>query len=218
MSLPQLGRLREGTYRFLGLGFSYPTAELLEASAATVSILDDLGLFDFAFANPVADAARGLAEAELIDLQDAHTAMFGAGVAGPACSPHLTSYLADSRTGEVARVQALLRSTYRRFGFGDSISDGDNLDHIATVMEVMARLCADEVGWRANDRHLTAALSRQRDFFSTYLVSWAPEFLDRVREIDRHPSYTELAAAVHAFIEHERDLLPQLSLVAEAES
>jgi TorA maturation chaperone TorD len=213
-----LPRLREGVYRFLGVGFSYPTAELLEASAATVSILDDLGLFDYAFANPVADAARALAEAELIDLQDAHTAMFGAGVAGPACSPHLTSYLADSRTGEVARVQASLRSTYRRFGFGDAISDGDNLDHIATVMEVMARLCADDIGWRANDRHLSAALSRQSDFFSRYLASWAPEFSDRVREIDRHPAYTALATAAHAFIEHERDLLPLLGPVAAAES
>jgi TorA maturation chaperone TorD len=199
VSPDQLRMLREGIYRFTGLGFSYPTAELIDTAAATVPILDDLGLFDYAFALPVAEAAEALSAADLSELERAYSALFAAGVSGPACSPHLTTYVANARTGEVARVQAELRSTYRRFGIGDAISDGDLVDHIATELEAMARLCGD-----------ASAASRQHEFFTTYLEPWVPQFSSCVREIDRHPCYTALATSLYAFVEHERDMVPLL--------
>jgi TorA maturation chaperone TorD len=203
----QLRLLREGIYRFTGLGFSYPTAELIDTAAATVPILDDLGLFDYAFALPVAEAAEGLAEAELSELERAYSALFAAGVSGPACSPHLTTYVANARTGEVARVQSELRSTYRRFGIGDAISDGDSVDHIATELEAMARLCGD-----------ASSVGRQHEFFTSYLEPWIPQFSNRVREIDWHYCYTALATSLHAFVEHERDLIPLLMTQVGSES
>ena len=195
----KLRMLREGIYRFTGLGFSYPTAELIDTAAATVPILDDLGLFDYAFALPVSEAVEALVGADLGELERAYSALFAAGVSGPACSPHHTTYVASARTGEVARVQAELRSTYRRFGIGDAISDGDSVDHVATELEAMARLCGDG-----------SAVGRQHEFFTTYLEPWIPQFSNRVREIDRHRCYTALATSLHAFVEHERDLIPLL--------
>ena len=210
MSLERLGRLREGVYRFAGVGFSYPTAELLDAAGSTILVLDDVGLFDYAFALPVVEAAQALAEADLEDLKGAYAALFEAGVGGAACSPHATAYVADPRTGEVARMQAALRAIYRRFGFGDAIGSADMVDHIAAEMEVMARLCADEMRRRAEDDDPTTAVRRQHEFVTGCLEPWIPTFTRRVAAADRHRAYTALASAVHAFIEHERELIPAL--------
>lgn len=211
MNLARLALLREGIYRFVGVGFSAPTAQLVGAAASTVPLLDDLGLFDYAFALPVVEAVDALAKSELSELDGAYAALFGAGVAGPACSPHVTTYLADSRTGGVARMQAGLRATYRRFGFDDSICDGDMVDHIATEMEVMARLCSDEARLRADDDDVATVLYQQREFFTAYLSPWITAFSKNIREVDRLHAYTALATALHAFVEHERDLLPLIA-------
>ena len=218
MSLERLGRLREGVYRLTGAGFSYPTADLLDAAAATVPALTDLGLYDYAFALPVADAAAALADSELRDLETAHAALFEAGVGGAACSPHFTAYVADPGSGDVARVQAELRAAYRRFGIGDAIADGDMVDHVAIEMEVMARLCADEVRRRVDDDQPSIALSRQAEFISQYLAPWVPTFARRVTEVDGHRAYTSLAMAAHAIVEHERELIPLLLSTVGSES
>lgn len=210
MSLERLARLREGVYRFTGVGFSYPTADVIDAAAATVPILDDLGLFDFAFALPVVEAANSLAESDLGELEGAYSALFDAGVAGAACSPHLTTYVADPRTGEVAKVQADLRATHRRLGIDNRISDADMVDHVATQLEVMARLCAEEVRLWVRGKDSTTQLSRQHEYLTEYLWPWIPEFTARVATIDRHRAYTTLATSLHAFVEHERDLIAQL--------
>jgi TorA maturation chaperone TorD len=210
VSLERLGRLREGVYRFTGAGLSYPTAELLDAAATTVPVLAELGLFDYAFALPVVDAAEELADSELRDLEIAHAALFEAGVGGAACSPHLTTYVVDPGSGDVARVQVELRATYRRFGIGDAIADGDMVDHVATEMEVMARLCADEVRRRVDDDEPAIAVRRQAELITRYVAPWIPTFANRMTEVDGHRAYTSLAIAAHAIVEHERELVPLL--------
>jgi TorA maturation chaperone TorD len=210
MSLERLARLREGIYRFSGIGFTYPTADVLDAAPAAVPILDDLGLFDFAFALPVVEAAEALANSDLRELEGAYSALFDVGVAGAACSPHLTTYVADPRTGDVATVRAELRATHRRFEIDDRISDPDMVDHVTTQLEVMARLCAKEVRRWARGKDSTVQLSRQHEYFTEHLWPWIPEFTARVATIDRHRAYTMLATALHAFVDHEHDLIAQL--------
>ncbi len=210
MNLSQLGRLREGVYRFTATGFSPPSAELQDVSAGSVAVLDDLGLFDFAFALPVVDAAQALAAADPRDLEGAHAALFEAGVGGAACSPHAATYVADPRTGEVARVQASIGLTYRRLGFADLVADLDMVDHITTELEVMARLCDDEVRRRGTGDDPNVVVELQHEFMSECVEPWIPIFARRVCEADRDPAYTALAMALHAFIEHERELIPML--------
>lgn len=218
MNLSQLGRLREGVYRFAANGLSSPTAELQDVAAGTVAVLDGLGLFDYAFALPVVDAAQALADADRRDLEGAHAALFEAGVGGAACSPHAATYVADPRTGEVARVQASIGLTYRRLGFADLVADPDMVDHVATELEVMARLCDDEVRRRGDDDDPNVAVGLQHEFINECVEPWIPSFARRVREADRHPAYSALAMALHAFIEHERELIPMLLAPVGCES
>ncbi len=210
MSLARLGRLREGVYRFAAAGFSYPASELVDVAAGTVPVLDDLGLFDYAFALPVIEAAEALVVADLHDLEGAYAALFEAGVGGAACSPHATAYVADARRGEVAEAQAELRATYRGFGFGDDIGGGDMVDHVATELEVMARLCHDETRRRAENDDPAVAVRRQHEFLTGSLEPWITMFCRRVCDADRHHAYTALAAALHALVEHDRELVPLL--------
>ncbi|NND73789.1 MAG: hypothetical protein HKN44_02180 [Ilumatobacter sp.] len=210
MSLQRLARLREGIYRFVSAGFSYPTTELLEVAAGTVPVLDDLGLFDYAFALPVVEAAQTLADTDLDDLRVAHAALFEAGVGGAACSPHATTYLADPRTGGVARMQSELRAAYRRLGFGDDLGPGDMVDHVATEIEALARLCAAEVRTRDDGGDPAHALYQQLDFLVIHLAPWIPVFTRQVAAVDRDRAYSALATALHAFVEHDRELLRAL--------
>jgi nitrate reductase assembly molybdenum cofactor insertion protein NarJ len=107
VTLERLSRLRQGVYRFFGAGFSYPTTEMVSAAGAALPVFEELGVFDYAFAPDVAEAANALASADLDELSVAYVALFEAGVAGAACPPHESAHRSNARTGEVARRSSM---------------------------------------------------------------------------------------------------------------
>jgi TorA maturation chaperone TorD len=218
VSLEQLSRLRQGVYRLLGAGFSYPTTETVEAAGGAIAVLEELGLFDYAFAVDLAEATSSLAAAELTELEVAFVALFEAGVAGAACPPHESAYRSNARTGEVAGLRSELKRTILRFGLDLDDDSQDMVDHVATEMFVMAMLCRRESELHASTRPFGRVMSSQSEFLNDHILLWVPQFAGMVQARRPNPTYEALAAAIRSFLIHENQIVPLLKAEAEVVS
>lgn len=208
MSLEDLSRLRQGVYRLAGAGFSPPTDELIAGVGGAIPVLDALGLFDYDFAPAIAEAVDALTASDTDGLAVAHVTLFEAGVGGAVCSPYESAHLGDSRTGEVAQIQADLKRTYLRYGLRVDEGSAGMIDHVATEMNVMASLCDLGAERESSGRSLERIALNQLEFLGDHLLNWVPQFTAKIQAADRHRFYTALAEAVHSFLEHERQLVP----------
>ena len=208
MSLEDLSRLRQGVYRLAGAGFSSPNDEMMVGVGGAIPVLDALGLFDYAFAPAITEAVEALTASDTDSLGVAYVALFDAGVGGAVCSPYESAHLGDSRTGEVAQIQANLKRTYLRYGLRVEERSAGLIDHVATEMNVMAALCELGVERVSSGRSFDRVALAQLEFLSDHLLKWVPRFTAKVQAADRHRFYTALAEAVHSFLEHERQLVP----------
>jgi TorA maturation chaperone TorD len=138
----------------------------------------------------------------------AYVTLFEAGVGGAVCSPYESAHLGDSRTGEVAQIQADLKRTYLRYGLRVDEGSAGMIDHVATEMNVMAALCDLAADRASADRTFDRIALNQLEFLSDHLLKWVPQFTAKIQAANRHRFYTALAEAVHSFLEHERQLLP----------
>lgn len=209
MSLEQLSRLRQGVYRLAGAGFSDPKGEFLDITAGIVPVLDELGLFDFAFGPAVAAAAAALSDSEPLELAVAHAALFGAGAAGSACPPQEAYHVADA--GAVARIQSELRRTYLDYGLAVASRATESEDHVSTELTAMSMLCGIEAEQRRTLGTTAEVVGWEMNFLNEHVLRWVPDFCDGVASLDRHPAYTTLAGGVRAFLAHERQLVPWLA-------
>lgn len=209
MTTAELARLRQGVYRVLGAGFAVPGPADHQV-IATIPVLSDLGLFDYAFALPLVNYVEARSEADASELTAAYMAMFEVGVGGAVCPPTESAWLADSRSGEVAVVHGALRRAYFRFG----LDPGGPVDHVATEFEVMAALCGEEADRIGSSRAAGLIQGFQREMLNDHMGRWIPTFVVCIQRVDRHPVYNELARAVHAFLEHDRELLALVQAVA----
>ena len=217
MTLESLSRLRQGVYRLLGAGFTYPTTEMLSAAGAALPIFDELKVFDYAFAPDVAQAAVALAASELDDLGVAYVSLFEAGVGGVACSPHESAHRSNARTGEVPALQSELKRAILSFGLRLDDSSNDMVDHVATELHVMTMLCRREAELHSTSASFGRVVSGQLEFLNSHMLQWVPGFARLVQAKQRHPAYTALAGAVSAFLAHERQLVPMLVTEAEGQ-
>ncbi|MEE8407239.1 MAG: molecular chaperone TorD family protein [Acidimicrobiia bacterium] len=208
MSLEDLSRLRQGVYRLAGAGFSPPDDELIAGVGGATPVLDALGLFDYAFAPAIAEAVDALTASDTDSLAVAYVTLFEAGVGGAVCSPYESAHLGDSRTGEVAQIQAELKRTYLRYGLRVDEGSAGMIDHVATEMNVMATLCELGAERESSGRNLDRLALNQLEFLSDHLLRWVPQFTAKIQTANRHRFYTALAEAVHSFLEHERQLVP----------
>ena len=211
MNMESLNRLRQGIYRFVGAGFSHPTPDLIAAAGGTIELFDTLDIFDYSFAPDIAAAISEVAQADLAELSVAFVAIFEAGVGGVSCPPFETAYVGNPRTGDVATLQSDLKQAYLRYGLNPkSVSSGE-VDHISTELHVMAHLCAFTADGDLTDRSASRVLANQGEFLDMHLLVWAPEFIDKVASIERHPVYTSLSHGLASFLAHERQLVPRLA-------
>jgi DMSO reductase family type II enzyme chaperone len=208
VSLEDLSRLRQGVYRLAGAGFSPPDDELIAGVGGAIPVLDALGLFDYAFAPAIAEAVDALTASDTDSLAVAYVTLFEAGVGGAVCSPYESAHLGDSRTGEVAQIQAELKRTYLRYGLRVDEGSAGMIDHVATEMNVMATLCELGAERESSGRNLDRLALNQLEFLSDHLLRWVPQFTAKIQTANRHRFYTALAEAVHSFLEHERQLVP----------
>ena len=216
MNRDNLARLRQGVYHLLGAGFSTPTADTIGHTIASIPVLADLGLFDFAFSIPLVGYAEQVALADRNQLTAAYMALFEVGVGGASCPPTESAWLANPNKGDVAVIHSELRRTYSRLGLKPSGPRRDTIDHATVELDVMSSLCADEVCPSEAGRPIDRLRLHQRQFLQEHLNRWVPRFAQAVVRSDRHPAYTALARATHAYLLHDVELLIMLDTEAVA--
>ena len=84
---------------------------------------------------------------------------------------------------------------YRDAGVEMSDTFNDAPDHISAELEFMRFLCLQqhEAAEAGDDALFRKALSRQRDFIERFLITWVPEFVERVKNSTRNAWYSALA-------------------------
>ncbi|MEX2252068.1 MAG: molecular chaperone TorD family protein [Acidimicrobiia bacterium] len=207
MNPDNLARLRQGVYRLLGAGLAPPSADTIGHTIASIPVLEDLGLFDFAFSTPLVDYTEQLAAADLDQLVAAYMALFEVGVGGASCPPTESAWLANPHTGNVAVIHSDLRRTYLRYGLRPAGPLKDTIDHATVELDVMSSLCESEAVSLGAGRPIERARRNQREFLNVHLGRWIPGFARAVERTDRHPAYTALARSTHAYLVHDVELL-----------
>ena len=212
-----IARLRQGMYRLVAEGFSPPTTDRIDGITAGLVALEEMGIEDFAFAATWFGVGRSLDGVGADELGIEYVRLFEAGVRGSACPPVEGEYGVSARTGEVAILQAQLRSLYLEIGFRPSSFAGTP-DHVSQEHGAMATLCAHEAAAHetGDGEALSWSLRRQGALVSGHLGRWVPQFNGRLQKVDGvHAFYGALAKATHAFVVHELDWV---SLVSRLEA
>ncbi len=211
MTPDRLSRLRQGVYRVAGAGFAHPDTELITAADDVMGVLEELGVFDFAFAPDLAMAAAEFARADPDEISAAYVALFEAGVAGAACPPHESAYRTDPRTGEVAVLMSDLKRAILRYGLAVDADAADMIDHVSAELGVMAALARRQGDLHEAGKPVRQVIANQFEFLSEHLLSWVPRFTEAVGSRERHPAYTALGVATSSFLSQERQLLALLT-------
>lgn len=210
MNEHDLALLRQGTYRLLGTGFALPEPEAINRTIDSIEVLAEFGLFDFAFSLPLTSYAETLARADLGELVTSYMALFEVGAGGAACPPTESAWLANPWTGDVAVILSKLRRTYLSFGRRPTGPWADTIDHATVELHVMASLCDDHARRIESGKPTERVLRHQSELLNEHLNRWMPRFTAAVISSDRHPTYSALARATHAFLVHDTDLLTLL--------
>jgi len=217
VSTEDLALLRQGVYRLGGAGFAPPRPDSAGRVSGSIPVLADLGLFDYAFSLALVDYLETLASADHGALVTAFMALFEVGVGGASCPPTESAWLANPYTGDSAVIHSELGRAYVRYGLRPAGPMADTIDHVAVELEVMASLCAAEVAQRRSNGSSARTVGYQREFLDLHLGRWIPGFAEAVVRADRHPVYTALARAIHAFVTHDRELLAVLAGAEEGQ-
>ncbi len=193
-------------YRFLSRCFSHPDRELIElfSSARLEEFLQAwcyLGLEGLEHVARVANwlKARPNQEAVLVELEKEYTRLFITAYPKTIAPPYSSVYLDKERlvwgesTAEAARL-------YEAAGLGISENFHDIPDHIAAEFEFVSYLISEQLRDRDNSTRITALDQIQKDFLSSHLLRWSPEFLSRVAEFSQIPFYQVVAGLAREFL------------------
>lgn len=209
-----VAELRQGLYRFFAGALLLPDADRLEALAASVHLLTEMGVDDYAFADRWHAMDVALEATTLEDLEREYVRLFvsdGAGAVSPPVESHYTSIGA----GEVI---AELRRDYAGVGFEVRPGLPYPSDHVATEMEVMASLCHREAhAWEEGDTaQAVSTLRREWAFLDRHLARWLPRLGRRVRNAGAGGFYAAAVDAAEAFVAHDHELVTMLARTAVA--
>jgi TorA maturation chaperone TorD len=178
--------------------YAPPSPELLAALRVAVTEAPAQGAFLEEPWREVIAAARSRDDAAI---RDEYDALFG-GVGKPEVylfgSHYLSGYLNE-------KPLARLRDTLAGLGLTrDEATMPETEDHVAYVCEVMRYLIA-------GDDVAVANLTKQREFFSAYLLPWANELCDAIAAHPKARFYRAVAEFTRAFVSVEAQGFDMLS-------
>jgi TorA maturation chaperone TorD len=102
-----------------------------------------------------------------------------------------------------------VKNRYRESGLDTAANFKDAPDHIAAELEFMHYLIFKEIEAFANSNIETAIgfIQRQKYFLKYHLMSWVPEFAERIIEYAENPFYPNLARATETFLKESYDIV-----------
>jgi TorA maturation chaperone TorD len=171
------------------LYYAPPGAELLSALRVAVTDAPAQGAFLEEPWRELVGIARAMDDQAIADEYDA---LFG-GVGKPEVylfgSHYLSGYLNE-------KPLARLRETLAGLGLARDETMPETEDHVAYVCEVMRYLIA-------GDDVAVANLTRQREFFSDYVLPWINDLCDAIEAHPKARFYKALAGFTRAFVSVE---------------
>ena len=209
----ELTRLRQGLYRFFAVAFLPPEQEQIEQLAMAADLLEDLGVDTLAFDQAWKEMIRWLRTPVDVDsLAAQYVHLFESGSDGALCPPVESFYLSSPLQGGTALVTADLEADFNRLGLGVAGRSEQGVDHISPQLELMALLCAQEAtAAECGDLESVSTWNHEQLRFSDSRLSrWVPLFATRIPAVATHGFYRVLVGAVHAFVDHDRELLHAL--------
>lgn len=209
-----VAELRQALYRFFAGALLLPDADRLEALAASVHLLTDMGVDDYAFADRWHAMEAALAATTVEELEREYVRLFVSD-GGGAVSPAVESHYTNAGAGEVI---ADLRRDYASAGLEVRPGLPYPSDHVATEMEVMASLCHREAhAWEEGDTaQAVSTLRREWAFLDRHLARWLPRLGRRVRGVAAGGFYAAAVDAAEAFVAHDHELVTLLARTAVA--
>ena len=189
---------RSAIYKYLSLAIDYPTgesAEILSSGALFTEITGHLEKLPTVYQD--LSGERAILEEELDgfnkleDLQVVYTSHFDMTTKKPSFSLYESANtMATSEAEKTAAFLVKLEALYGREGI--TLSDRDMPDHLATELEFMHFLCANNKA------------SQQADFLMHHLCNWLPQLAQSLLKQKTIPFYTHLVTLIAHFVEADQ--------------
>lgn len=213
LPLDEAAGLRQVAYRLLALLLLDPERQRWQRLVRTANALrafDDrsAALGFFVACRRLLDAIDDAGSSDLAALRVEHTRLFTIDPERMGCPPYESFYTAaDALSGEW--VAAQLVHTYRAAGLDIAPALNERPDHAAVELEFMAYLCGQEAAaWEQAAYEVGVRVLRQEQTFLTaHLSRWIGDLTRRICAATREPLYAAVAAALEAFVQHDRDLV-----------
>lgn len=206
----ELPRLRQGLYRFFSVALLSPDQAHIDQLIPAGDLLEEMGVDTLAFAQPWLEMRRSLASCSAVTaLAGQYIQLFESGSDGRLCPPVESFYMSSPRQGGPAVVTAELESEFNSLGLMVASTRELGADHIASQLELMALMCAQEAnsGEAGDLASVSEWTQEQRQFLDDHLSRWVPRFATRVASVGSPGFYRAAVIAVAAFIDHDRELL-----------
>ncbi len=192
---------RSAIYKYLSLAIDYPTgetAEILSSGDLFTEISAHLQKLSTDFqvlAGELAPLEEELNNFETLeDIQVVYTSFFDMAVKKPSFSLYETAnIMATSEAEKTAAFMVELEALYGREGI--TLSDRDMPDHLATELEFMHFLCANN------------KTNQQIDFLTHHLTNWLPQLAQSFLKQETIPFYSQLIMLIAHFVETDRNSL-----------
>ncbi len=223
ISLADLARFRERSYRLLSQSFLYPDDAVVQAACEQAQeIAEERAILAEMAYSPQLDSLRSLwcqmDDARLARMRTRYVSLFAAAADEVPCPPYESSYSAGGATSD-GLVLASIERDYATAGLSGAGEKKLSPDHISMEAEFLAILCGREAqAWETDHgRQGRHHLAQERKFIETHLGSWLPAFAFAVQRVDEGGVYAEIAAATLSFVTHERDLTDELAILLSVE-
>lgn len=224
-AVPADPAVRSRLYRLLALGLRYPSAQFFDAwrdGRFVGEIRDAAGALPHmsGISNGVwgtlSEMRMDMGTTSLRDLETGYAQTFDVGAPEPPCPP----YEGVHRKG-VERTVILLEVSgfYKHFGLGMNPDEGkrDLPDHLCAELEFLHFLTFKEAQARDQAEEVTEAgqagellggyILAQKDFLERHLLTWVPQFAEKVGQATPVPLYGALVRIAAEFVRRERDLV-----------
>jgi TorA maturation chaperone TorD len=216
VSLADLARLRQGTYRLFSQSLLYPDQARLETLATVAEEIDprDEAWSGFAFAQEWRRLLHCLGQFRCpgaTAIQSEYVSLFLVGGAGVPCPIYESVYLEDDPSA-AGWLLAQLEKEYGLMGLAPSPYLKEPPDHAAVELEFMSFLCSREAeAWnRQRVAEAVQIVEHERAFLARHLTRWFPGLARRVAAVNHESRFAVITQTVCSFLLHDTDLVAAL--------
>lgn len=204
--------LRSGVYRELASWYRYPEkSSLKEMKTNQAEITSEFEALashgNLALTSRIRDLFEALEDLLLEEVQSEYVRLFDY---RPSCPMFESSYIAKGKRNP-GEVKLSVEESYNEFGLETSSNFKEPPDHIMLELEFMHFLCfreGESLNKDSGNKH--RYIEGQRRFCENHILTWVPDFCDRVEKNANELFFGILAALTKDFLIHDVDYMNAL--------